>query len=89
MGVGFICANLTDGTVRCWGENKCRRLGDGTTNQARVPVAVQGLRTAIAMSAGYFHACALLKGGLVSCWGRNNHGQLGNGTTVDSPIPVP
>lgn len=88
-GLDFTCASLVGGTVRCWGNNRYGQLGDGTTNNAVLPVAVTGLHSATAVAAGFEHACALLKDGSISCWGRNEHGQLGKATQIDSSIPVP
>lgn len=84
----FTCANLVGGTVRCWGNNRYGQLGDGTINNALLPVTVAGLHAATAVAAGSDHACALLKDGSISCWGRNEKGQLGNATHIDSFIPV-
>ena len=51
-------------------------------------MSVTGIRSAIAITAGEFHACAVLRSGSVKCWGYNGYGQLGNGTTTSSNIPV-
>lgn len=40
---GHSCALLTAGTIKCWGLNSDRQLGDGTTYDALVPVLVTGL----------------------------------------------
>ncbi|MBK6311085.1 MAG: hypothetical protein IPF42_11045 [Candidatus Microthrix sp.] len=82
------CALRGDGTVSCWGENFTGALGDGTTTDSRVPVAVIGIANATAIAASNFQTCALLADGGVSCWGFNGEGQLGNGTTTDSSVPV-
>jgi len=88
-GSGHACSVFTDGTVSCWGLNSSGQLGDGTTNDSPVPVAVSGIETATAVSAGSGHSCALLADGHVSCWGSNIVGELGNGTTADSPVTAP
>ena len=68
------------------------RLGNGTTTDSSVPVAVaaftDGSATAVSITAGDSHTCALLNTGAVNCWGWNIIGQLGNGTTTNSSVPV-
>jgi alpha-tubulin suppressor-like RCC1 family protein/subtilisin family serine protease len=78
-GATFSCAVLGDGTVRCWGENGRRQLGDGTTINRTAPVQVLGVGDAVAVSAGGNHACALRVTGEIVCWGANDSGQLGIG----------
>ena len=41
-------------------------------------MAVQGVRHAVGIDAGYRHACALLEDSTVLCWGDNRDGQLGS-----------
>ncbi|MBI2061354.1 MAG: hypothetical protein HYT87_16570 [Nitrospirae bacterium] len=87
-GEKHVCAIKTEGTVRCWGSNFAGQLGDGTTEDQYLPVAVTGLSDAEAISAGAYHSCALRRGGRVSCWGFNATGQLGDGTTEARSIPT-
>ena len=88
-GYNHTCALVTDGTIRCWGENTSGQLGDGTTTQRLTPVPVTGITTAVALSAGYSHTCALLADGALRCWGAGTSGQLGDGTTAQRLTPVP
>ena len=88
-GGSHTCALLSNGTVRCWGENDQGQLGDGTTLSKRNGIAVTGISTAIAISSGWEHSCAVLADGTVRCWGANAFGQLGDGTTTLRPTPVP
>ena len=79
VGYGHACAVLSDGRVRCWGENYNGQLGDGTRGRNATPSPVRDVEGASAVGAGRMHACAL-GGGRVFCWGSNDHGQLGAGS---------
>jgi len=87
-GSGHVCAALTDGTARCWGNNDYGQLGIGSGTGSSTPVTVPGLSGVIEVSAARQHSCALLGDGTVRCWGTNDVGQLGNGTGASSPTPV-
>jgi len=90
-GNSYSCVILDDGSVSCWGTNNQGQLGDGTQNNRSTPTQTSSLgvgRTAVAISAGYFHTCAILDDGSVSCWGTNNQGQLGDGTQNDRLTPT-
>lgn len=84
------CGLLSNGTVKCWGDNSYGQLGNGTTNDSLVPVAVVGLSNVKSLAVGmaYDHMCAVKQSGQVVCWGFNDRGQLGNGTTNHSSTPV-
>ena len=90
IATGYLhsCALLSDGTVKCWGNNGNGELGDGTTTDRHTPVSVSGLTNAVAIATGEYHSCALLSNGSVKCWGKNDYGQLGDGTTTDRHTPV-
>ncbi len=82
------CAQLNTGTVECWGWNLWGQLGNGTTTNSDVPVAVTGLSGVTAVSAGNGHSCALLSTETVTCWGLNSNEQLGNVSVTNSSVPV-
>ena len=83
------CALVGNGTVQCWGLNFNGQLGNGSTNNSRVPVQVSGLSDVTAISAGGQHTCAILSTGAAMCWGRNSFEQLGiAATTTESSTPV-
>ena len=90
----YSLALAGDGTVYTWGRNNYGQLGNGTTDDSNIPVAVTTTgtpmagKTITAISAGRFHSLALASDGTVYAWGFNEEGQLGNGTTDDSNIPV-
>jgi uncharacterized repeat protein (TIGR03803 family) len=87
-------ALCSDGTLVTWGDNMYGQLGNSTTTNSSVPVAVTTAGTAlagktvIAMAAGYFHSVVLCSDGTLAAWGWNIYGQLGNGSTSQSTVPV-
>jgi alpha-tubulin suppressor-like RCC1 family protein len=86
------CALLSNGAVRCWGDNDNGALGDGTTNQALTPVAVAGLTGVVTLSMQQGTGCVATGGGGVQCWGDNLSGGLGTGSTSPfslAPVNVP
>ena len=87
---GFhTCAIVTNGAVKCWGDDGAGQLGDGTPgDRSLLPTPVSGLTGAVALGAGEFSTCALLASHAVKCWGHNGFGQLGDGTMTDRSTPV-
>ena len=78
-GSGTTCAVRENGNVFCWGSNWSGELGTPTVQGfTTVPVAVEGITDATAVSTGGAHSCALRETEGVSCWGTNYHGQLGH-----------
>jgi YVTN family beta-propeller protein len=77
-----------DGTVSGWGRNGNGQIGDGTTTQRSLAVAVSGLTGVAAVAAGSTHSLALKSDGTVWAWGGNAFGQLGDGTMIDRLTPV-
>lgn len=87
------CARLSDGTVKCWGENVNGSLGIGEPNLIAVgnepgemgdslPAVNLGTgRRALQLAGGESHVCALLDDASLKCWGTNLRGQLGQGDT--------
>jgi alpha-tubulin suppressor-like RCC1 family protein len=93
-GFFFTCALSTTGAVYCWGFNADGELGNNSTTNSSVPVAVttsgvlSGVTvTQITADSGY-NACAVGSTGAAYCWGKNNDGQLGNNTLTSSSVPV-
>lgn len=85
-----------DGTMAAWGANFVGQLGDNTTTQQLVPVAVNAAdgvsalfgRTADSIAAGFYHNLALCSDGTIVSWGANGYGQLGDNSVVQSNAPV-
>jgi len=89
-GGAHTCAVLTNGTVKCWGQNAQGQLGDGTTtNRNKASLLVSGLSSVASVATGNNHSCALITNGTMKCWGWNGHGQIGDnslGTNRLTPV---
>lgn len=73
------CARLTNGQLRCWGENRSGILGDGSIADAWPPRAVIAPADAASIHAGSSLTCARTSDARARCWGGNGSGQLGDG----------
>jgi alpha-tubulin suppressor-like RCC1 family protein len=95
-GTSHTCALASDNLVYCWGLNGNGQLGDNSTTQRLVPVAVNMAngtsalygKTVKAIAAGASHTCALASDNLVYCWGLNGNGQLGDNSITQRLVPV-
>lgn len=92
-GEDFNCILLATGSLQCAGRAYLGQLGFGGTTVDRNTdkvnlVTVSGITTAVAISAGRWHACALLSTGAVRCWGTNGNYQLGDNTTTQRNTPI-
>lgn len=77
------CAALTDGSVKCWGDNSQATLGSapGAPSLSSTPVTIPGISGATRVTVGGFgSACAIVAGGVVKCWGYNLGAALGVGS---------
>lgn len=88
---GFsTCAISNTNTAYCWGLGSSGQLGNGSTANSRLPVAVTmpaGVNFYLirAQSTGM---CAVDAIGQVWCWGNNFYGQLGDNSTTNRSSPV-
>ncbi len=98
-GSSHYCARISDGTVRCWGNNSRGQLGSGETDggfsadAGPNPGTVDGLTDVVQIDAASATTCAVSKDGGVKCWGDNKTGGIGtvNGSWNEdtAPHPVP
>lgn len=98
VGGRHVCAIVSGGTIRCFGDGSAGQLGDGVDRgdagstdagaETGVPLGVVGLTSASGIAAGFSHTCARLEGSAIRCWGANDFGQLGDGTTIAKRTPT-
>jgi len=87
MGRSHGCLSTNGPDVMCWGANESGQIGDGTFTNSNLPVVVEGLKSASALSAGLSSSCALSEG-KTFCWGSNLHSALGVSGILLSRFPV-
>ena len=83
----------SDGTLASWGWNDAGQLGNNSTADSPVPVAVTRTgalagKVVVGISASDNHSMALCSDGTLVAWGANYSGQLGDGTTTNRATPV-
>lgn len=83
VGGRHSCAEMTDTSIRCWGDNSYGQLGDNMELR-REQRAVQlapgvALTNALMVSTGTIHTCTALNDGGAFCWGFNGSAALGVG----------
>lgn len=88
-----ICVIASDDKPYCWGNNNAGQLGNGTTNNSSVPVAVDhsGLlagKTVQEISTNGSSVCVVASDNKTYCIGQNYYGQLGDGTANVSSVFV-
>jgi len=92
LGLNHACALLSNGAMKCWGDNSLGQLGDGTTTDRKAPTDVSGLNSGvISITAGWNHTCATVSSGTtvgMKCWGLNVYGQLGDGSKLTRNTPT-
>jgi alpha-tubulin suppressor-like RCC1 family protein len=92
-GAHDTCALDAAGSAYCWGYDHYGELGNASTTDSSIPVAVDtgGVLAGKALTritAGTWATCALDSAGAVYCWGRNASGELGDDSTLPSAVPV-
>ena len=86
------CVIASDNQVYCWGYNATGGLGNGSTTDSSVPVAVikSGVlsgKTINSIDVGGA-SCAIASDSQAYCWGYGVDGELGNGSITSSSVPV-
>ena len=87
------CAISLSNRAYCWGSGSSGQLGNNSTTNSSIPVAVNTTgvlagKTIKQISAGSFHTCAIASDNKAYCWGSGTSGQLGNNLYTNSSIPV-
>lgn len=89
-GHDFTAVLLDNGIVKAFGNNSNGQLGNGSTDlSSNVPIDVNGITNAIAISCGDHHMAILLSDKTVKMVGSNSEGQLGIDILIYSQIDVP
>jgi len=79
-GYRHVCARLSGGGVKCWGNNEFGRLGTGDENPSATPRDVPGVSQVAQLSGRGSFNCVYEADKDLKCWGYNGEGQLGMGT---------
>jgi alpha-tubulin suppressor-like RCC1 family protein len=92
-GLSTVCAVSRAGAAYCWGANASGQLGNNSTTDSPVPVAVTASGALSGVTLTQLETlnvatCALSGAGAAYCWGSNSNGQLGNNSTTQSNVPV-
>jgi alpha-tubulin suppressor-like RCC1 family protein len=87
-GAGHTCAEMTNGTLHCWGRNSAGQLGTGDQNARALPAKVTMSISVDRLSAGAAFTCARGTDGSLHCFGSNEFGQLGLGNDVSQTRPT-
>ena len=92
-GFSHTCAVASDNKAYCWGRGDLGQLGNNSTTNSSIPVAVNTTgvlagKTIKQISAGTSHTCAIASDDKAYCWGSGSFGALGNNSAANSSVPV-
>ena len=92
-GFSHTCAIASDDKAYCWGSGSSGQLGNNSTTNSSIPVAVNTTgvlagKTIKQISAGTSHTCAIASDDKAYCWGSGSFGALGNNSAANSSVPV-
>jgi len=87
------CAISLSNRAYCWGSGSSGQLGNNSTTNSSIPVAVNTTgvlagKTIKQISAGTSHTCAIASDDKAYCWGSGSFGALGNNSAANSSVPV-
>lgn len=93
VGKSYACGLILSGKAYCWGWNENGQLGNKSTTNSNIPIAMavpksESLLSFSNLSTGVRHACGITLSRKAYCWGWNKYGQLGNKSVIDSTIPI-
>lgn len=83
---------ISEGALRCFGQNNFGQLGIGNLVNTSTPTLITGMNTGVKkVAVGTLATCAIQNGALY-CWGRNSYGVLAltpaDNNAHSAPIPV-
>jgi len=93
-GFRHSCALISNGDIKCWGDNLEAQLGNGGMAPTSIPTNVINIESATTIGIGRYHSCAILEGNKSYCWGLNTSNALGsrfmesNGHNSSVPLEV-
>jgi prepilin-type N-terminal cleavage/methylation domain-containing protein len=87
------CAIASDNQAYCWGYNSEGILGNNSSTNSPIPVAVTTSgalsgNTILSGAGSTADTCVIASNFNAYCWGDNGHGQFGNNTMIPSMVPV-
>jgi alpha-tubulin suppressor-like RCC1 family protein len=93
IGNSSTCIIASDDQVYCWGENGNGQLGNGSTTDSNIPVAVttSGVlngKTIKELKSAADTTCVIASDDKLYCWGSGRFGALANGSTANSTTPI-
>ncbi len=84
-----VCAYLTTGGVKCWGDNSFGQFGDGDSSvYLSSRASANGESGVVSLTAGKSFGCLINSSNALKCFGANDIGQLGDLTTEQRTIPT-
>jgi alpha-tubulin suppressor-like RCC1 family protein len=82
------CAALSNGTLKCWGQDDNYKLGKPYTDDQTIPVLVAGFSSGKFVSGGGSHTCAIRLDNSLWCWGLNDRLQVTNSDSSVISVPT-